>query len=364
MDAGGENGSRRWRNFEPEPCWLGARIVQCLTEGMSFRILLAIAAASTCNVVSCSPSAGPADPAAGGDGDEPAGDGDTGDGDIDLGNSGGSVGGLPPAVIEETLPPGFTPNVAMPQTWECTGLPGGMCFQPAGGFLRLGPIDTVALEETNSCRNVLRGIVRDFEHSHVDFGSDADGQDVINAGLVGATLDDTRKPVPTGASTAASAIADWFQNGAGGNVPYVVDFWLEPVGDVYIFDSSRFFPLEGVGTLSGVDNDQVQRNFGFTTELHTAFEYKGGEVFTFTGDDDVFIYINNLLAVDLGGVHSQFSHSVNIDAFAATAGMMTGGVYNLDLFHAERNPTGSNFRIETSLDFTECGVLEGDIVVR
>lgn len=222
----------------------------------------------------------------------------------------------------------------------------------------------MALEESNSCRNVLRGIVRDFGHSHIDFGKDANGQDLINAGLVGATLDDTRKPVPSGGSNAASSIQDWFQNGAGGNIPYVVDFWLEPVGPVYIFDSSRFFPLEGVGTLSGADNDGVMRNFGFTTELHTAFEYKGGEIFTFTGDDDVFIYINNHLAVDLGGVHSQFSQSVDIDTFGAAHGMVVGSVYNLDLFHAERNPTGSNFRIETSLDFTECGVLEGDIVVR
>ncbi len=141
-------------------------------------------------------------------------------------------------------------------------------------------------------------------------------------------------------------------------------FWLEPVGDLFVFDSSRFFPLEGVGTKSGADNDQVQRNFGFTTELHTAFQYEAGKVFTFTGDDDVFIFINNQLAVDLGGVHSQFSQSIDIDTFAASAGMVLGNVYPLDLFHAERNPTGSNFRIETSLDFKECGVLGGDIVVK
>jgi fibro-slime domain-containing protein len=291
------------------------------------------------------------------------GDGDESDGDSEIVvGDGDSV--LPPRKsIETVLPSGFSENTAQANPWECMGLPGGVCFEPAGGVLRQGSIEDVPLTEENECRNVLRGIVRDFEHSHIDFGGDANG-DGLDVGLVQPTLGDTRKPIPTGSSAVANSIQEWFENGAGGNVPYVVDFWLEPVGELFIFDSSRFFPLEGVGTPSGADNDGIMRNFGFTTELHSAFQYQGGEVFTFTGDDDVFIYINTQLAVDLGGVHSQFSTTVNIDQFATTAGMTIGEVYNLDLFHAERNPTGSNFRIETSLDFRECGVLEGDIVVR
>lgn len=278
--------------------------------------------------------------------------------------SGTGDGTKPPAVIEDTLPAGFTANTAVPQNWECGGLPGGVCFEPAGGFQRVGLLAEVPLEEANSCRNVLRGIVRDFDAAHADFGGDANG-DGVDAGLVGAGFGADRKPIPTGANPAvASAIGDWFTNEAGGNVPYVVDFWLEPIGDMYVFDSSRFFPVEGVGVTSGNDNDGVARNFLFTTELHTAFEYKGAEVFTFTGDDDVFVFINGVLAVDLGGVHSQFSQTVNIDTFAAANGMTVGNVYTLDLFHAERNPTGSNFRIETSLDFQECGVLAGDIILR
>ncbi len=98
-----------------------------------------------------------------------------------------------------------------------------MCFAPRGGFALQGTIEDVVLEESNSCRNVLRGIVRDFEHSHPDFGGDTNG-DGIDAGLVNAVLDETRKPTPSGSTPIATAIQDWFQNGAGGNVPYVVDF--------------------------------------------------------------------------------------------------------------------------------------------
>lgn len=268
------------------------------------------------------------------------------------------AGARPPAVIEKTLPAGFTPSVRAPeQAWDYPKT------QPAaGGYRLLGPIADFNADAENSCVNVLRGIVRDFDHGHVDFGG---GNSVVQ-GLVAPQVGEDRKPVPTGvAPGTAGALADWYQNGAGGNVPYVVDFWLEPQDDgSFVFDSSRFFPVEGVGVLSGDDNDGVTRNFGFTTEIHTAFEYKGGEVFNFRGDDDVFVFINGVLAVDLGGVHDALEASIALDTFAAANGLVIGSVYSLDLFHAERNPTGSNFRIDTTLDFKECAILQSDLILK
>jgi len=328
--------------------------------GTAFASLLLLSLGTACSADSSSSKGSGNTAAAGGDGD--SGGITVGDGD---GDGGLLPGEKPVAVLETTLPAGFAGNTEAPeapQEWECGTLPGGQCFAPAGGYQVLGNVDSVQLDESNSCKNVLRGIVRDFTRTHPDFYGDADGADGLNLGLVLPTLGDDRKPVSAGSTAIATAIGDWFVNGGGGNVPYVVDFWLEPVGEMFVFDSSRFFPLAITDATNDQDQDNggMARNFGFTTELHTAFEYKGGEVFTFTGDDDVFVFINNTLVVDLGGVHSQFSQSVNID----TLGLVVGDVYNLDLFHAERNKSGSNFRIETSLDFKECGVLESDIIVR
>lgn len=212
--------------------------------------------------------------------------------------------------------------------------------------------------------------MRDFEPTHEDFLGLKEPEAVGMVGPIGAPIGMDQKPVrdPTVFPDTAVAFDEWYRHGeAIPNVPYLLDLWLEPSADpmgndVFIFDSSRFFPLPLEAAVTPAnDIDRNPRNFGFTTELHTQFEYKGGEVFSFRGDDDVFVYINGSLVVDLGGIHGPQVGEVEVD----TLGLVQGMVYSFDLFQAERNPTGSNFRMETSLDFTGCGeILPGDIVVK
>jgi fibro-slime domain-containing protein len=85
-------------------------------------------------------------------------------------------------------------------------------------------------------------------------------------------------------------------------------------------------------------------NFSFTSELRTHFIYDGSQHFSFTGDDDAWVFVNGRLAIDLGGWHVPLSGNVPASSFELTE----GGLYEIAVFHAERQIDGSTFRLTLS----------------
>jgi fibro-slime domain-containing protein len=121
--------------------------------------------------------------------------------------------------------------------------------------------------------------------------------------------------------------------------------------DFYVYDNLSFFPIDN--QLFG--NEGLPHNYHFTLEAHTHFQYRGGEIFSFAGDDDTWVFINRRIAINLGGVHATEGATVSLDAKAGDLGIVIGGRYQLDIFFAERHTISSTFRIRTSIaDASSC----------
>jgi fibro-slime domain-containing protein len=200
------------------------------------------------------------------------------------------------------------------------------------------------------CDAKLAMTVRDFSKSHSDFESFVGS--TAYTGLVESSLgiDGTptyAHPGSTPQTTGPQAFAHWYHDVPGVNETFAAEIALfEAEPGVFVYESAAFFPIDNMG----FGNEGFPNNFHFTTEVHTSFEYKGGEIFTFTGDDDLWLFINGRLAIDLGGLHPELSESVTLDAQAAQLGITIGNAYPMDIFHAERHTDHSNFRIETTID--------------
>lgn len=213
------------------------------------------------------------------------------------------------------------------------------------------------------CGQDRTGILRDFRGTnepggHPDFEFDMLGPD---KGIVATDLGPNLKPVynavpPQIAGTLKSthgqeAFDQWYRDVPGVNKSMLYNLPLKVEGGKQVFDSTSFFPLDGLGW---GNTPNAAHNYHFTFELHTEFEYRGGEVFQFRGDDDVWVFLNKKLAIDIGGIKPAMEESVDLDAKAQELGIEVGKVYSFDFFFAERHRNESNFRMETTLQFVNC----------
>ena len=138
----------------------------------------------------------------------------------------------------------------------------------------------------------------------------------------------------------------------------------------------NFVPINKSGYCSAGNCDELDIG-GFTTEIKTYFQYKGGEELSFQGNDDVWVFLNNKLFVDLGGMQGSRTKTgvLKSDKYKDTGknydprfDVYEGGIYNVTLFNAERMMTGSSFQLSLSgfvnAGKATCSSVCGDGLVR
>ena len=210
------------------------------------------------------------------------------------------------------------------------------------------PVLILAQSTLASPTITLTATVRDFHASHPDFESTISGHET---GIVQTTLGIDDKPVyakgdgSTSPSTHGTAnFNQWYNDVSGINMSTDLSLVLTetaPGSEIYRYWDGSFFPIDG--QLFG--NEGNSHNYHFTMEIHSEFTYETGQTFHFTGDDDLWAFVDGQLVMDLGGVHGAISGNIDLD----TLGLTPGETYDFDIFFAERHTTASNFKTETSI---------------
>jgi len=206
-----------------------------------------------------------------------------------------------------------------------------------------------------------------------DFGGTYNSCQGLVPGMVEPLLGDNGMPLrsatfPEAKCSKATDLNNWFQaqtitgtytNAACRDLDLSLDadgFWLadisesSPAGGFFPLDDFKF--LDAANTIANPKYDHIEQssgvfhNYSFSMRVQAEFKYIKGQFFEFRGDDDVWVFINKKLAVDIGGVHGPIQGSVNLD----TLGLTEGETYPFNIFFAERNATGSNFKMRTSID--------------
>lgn len=228
----------------------------------------------------------------------------------------------------------------------CDGYSYGECVRPCQN--RCGEGYERCVDETwtecDAPTPALTGTIRDFSASHPDFQFPFPAG--VERGILAASLNDQGRPVYLGGSgtrttTGAENFATWFEDVPGVNRSSPITLPLENIGSDNQrvgLEQTEFFPIDG--QLGG--NEGRPHNYHFTLEASQELTYAGGELLSFAADDDLWVFINDRLAVDLGGTHSASDVvTIDLDGLAAWLGLEVGGTYPIVFFFAERHTTSS-----------------------
>ena len=203
--------------------------------------------------------------------------------------------------------------------------------EPAGAFTPLNDLATDPLCQANAdCK--LAATLRD-------------GLGNVAYGPGDASKTPAQNAINRQAQQILPGVTDWSAIDPNTGFPYI---------DLYPVQNGEF----GSGTEPNVYDNSTwdlriknQNNQMFCFESHANFTYRAGMQFMFRGDDDIWVFIDNMLAVDLGGTHLAAPGYVKLDTLKGASGnlLTPGETYDIDIFFCDRRTDMSNVRIKTNM---------------
>lgn len=147
-----------------------------------------------------------------------------------------------------------------------------------------------------------------------------------------------------GAITDADSFTQWFNDAIGVNASKSHTVVMRDWGAGYEHRDDSFYPIDG--KLYG--NEGQAHNGYFTYDVSAAFIYEActNQVISFEGDDDCWIFIDNRLVIDLGGVQPGTPQAFEVDRL----NLVDGETYSFRLFYAHRNTGQPRFNLRTTFE--------------
>jgi fibro-slime domain-containing protein len=221
----------------------------------------------------------------------------------------------------------------------------------------------------------LNGMIRDFPSTHPDFYGMVTG---LQTGCIQKVIADGGSPIASDSvsNCAISQLEDWYSDthptGFVKTYTITLDNGQNNQGGIYRFEDNDFFPFDN--EISDNKKGRYRKhyfsfdegrnhNYHFTFDVHFMFAYQAGQTVAINGNDDIWVFINNQLVIDLGGVHTPAGAQVALQDLASTLGLVEGKVYPFALFFAQRQTVSSPLSLELgniipSSAGTETGLIE------